>query len=107
MTRYLDMRQDNYVAWLQLISTRPHVFAIFLRNLFEPKEEPCSCREDGIMYIGGNINDCVQCTDIMCTLDTHQFLKEASTAVIGWLATIIEGMSFWDLKIENFLNFSY
>ena len=65
--------------------------AIFLRNLFAPKEDPCDCREQGIMYIGGNINDCIKCTDTMTTLDSHLFLKEAAVALIGWLAVTLEG----------------
>ena len=65
--------------------------AIFLKKLFEPKENPCDCRKNGIMYIGGNINACIICTDTMTTLDTHLFLKDASVAIIGWLAVAFEG----------------
>ena len=87
----LDMRDDNYQKWLQLVSSRPHMFAIFLKRLFNPKEDGCTCLTDGKMYIRGNINDCIKCADTVCTLDTHLFLGNSSTAILGWLAMILEG----------------
>ena len=88
------MREDNFIKWLRLVSSRPHALTIFLRRLFTPKDETCSCRADETMYGRGNINSCVKCADAFCTLDTHDFLGNCSTAILGWLTMIIEGIYF-------------
>ena len=85
------MKQNNFVKWIRLCTNRPHAFAVFLRRVFEPREESCTCREDETMFIRGNINNCSKCADDFCTLDTHYFLASASTALIGWLTLLIEG----------------
>ena len=88
------MKLDNYVKWLHLVTTRPNIFAIILRRFFDGNVCNCTCRNDGNLYVRGNINRCVRCTDSICTLDTHYFLGKASTAIIGWLALIFEGNIF-------------
>ena len=88
------MRENNYVAWLKMIAVRPNVLAIFLRSLFDAKAkaDSCECLEKGIMFLPGNINRCLSCTDLICKLDSHLFLGSVSTAVIGWLSLVLEGI---------------
>lgn len=86
------MRENNYVRWLKLVTVRPNVLAIFLRSLFSPKADSCECLEKGIMFLPGNINRCLSCTDLICKLDSHLFLGTISTAVIGWLSLVLEGI---------------
>ena len=84
------MKENNYVRWLQLVTTHPNVFAIFLRKLFNADLE-CECRETGNMHITGNINSCMKCIDVICTLDTHLFLGIMPTALIGWFFVLFQG----------------
>ena len=85
------MKEKNYVKWLQLTTTQPNVFAIFLRKLFDADLE-CECRNNGEMYIHGNINSCISCVNVICTLDTHLYLGVMPTALIGWFFVLLEGM---------------
>ena len=87
------MREDNYCEWIKLVARRPHVLIMFLRLIFAPKEDDdtCECRENGIMYIQGNINRCIHCTRNVCTFDSHLFLGTMPISLIGWLFVILQG----------------
>ena len=85
------MNEDNFKQWIHLISTRPNTSSIFLQRIFDSEVDKCSCIQDEKIFINGNINNCIKCTDKICTLDTHKFLGTASTAIIGWLSLLLEG----------------
>ena len=89
------MREDNYQEWVKLVTRRPHVLAIFLRLIFAPKEDEdkCECRENGQMYIEGNLNRCGNCARSFCTFDSHLFLGTMPISLIGWLSVVLEGNS--------------
>ena len=84
------MKSNNYVQWLKLVTTQPHVFEIFLRRMFLTGLA-CECKTTGELYIGGNINSCLDCTDTFCVMDTHDFRATLPTGMIGWLYVIIQG----------------
>ena len=89
-----DLNQNNYIRWLQVVTTKPHAYGMFLRRLFTPGNETCECRSTGEMFIGGNINKCIPCTDIFCTMDGHDFIGSMSTGILGWLSTVLEGKMY-------------
>ena len=95
------MRADNYERWLRLVSTRPNVLVVFLKTLFAEMDDKCDCLEKGIMFIPGNVNKCGKCTDLICKLDTHLFLGNVSTTLIGWISMIPEGMNRYIVTYFN------